>query len=437
METSVIPVAEAASLPPVEKPRLISLDVFRGFNILIMIVVNCCGPGSFVQLQHSAWNGWTLTDLVFPSFLFITGVSLTFSFASRIKRETTGAESGNATLPAAGAKAGNATLPAAGAKAGNATLPAAGASAGNAALPAAGAWRLLPHILRRSATIFAIGLLINAFPHYHLATWRIPGVLQRIAICYLVGSLLYLWTGSRTRWAVIGGLLLGYWILMRYVAVPGFGVPTVNIPLLDPDRNLAAWLDRSLMMGHLYEHVRDPEGLLSTLPALANTLFGVAAGEWIRTLRTDSSRLLRRLLSVGLACFIAGELWGMSFPINKKLWTSSYVLLTTGLAMMTLAACYWLMDVKRVRGRWTVIPLVFGTNCIFAYSLSEFAAITLVVSKCHIDGQLMNFKDAFNAFTFDNIPWPQWSSLGYALFYTAFCWFITWLLYRRKVFLKV
>ena len=190
-------------------------------------------------------------------------------------------------------------------------------------------------------------------------------------------------------------------------------------------------------MGHLYEHVRDPEGLLSTLPAIATLLFGIAAGEWIRELGGDAARLLRRLLGVGLACFIAGELWGLNFPVNKKLWTSSYVLLTAGLAMMALALCYWLMDVKKLRGPWTVIPLVFGTNCIFAYSFSEFAAISLVVAKVHLGGQLMNIKQAFNSYTFDRISSTQWSELGYALFYAAFCWFFTWLLYRRRIFLKV
>jgi predicted acyltransferase len=383
----------APAIAAMERPRLLSLDVFRGLNILIMIVVNCCGPGSFRQLQHSAWNGCTLTDLVFPFFLFITGVSLTYSFASRLKGSPTERTDAR--------------------------------------------WLMLPHILRRAATIFVIGLLINAFPHYHLATWRIPGVLQRIALCYLVGSVLYLWSGTRTRWAVIAGLLVGYWILMRYVPVPGFGIPTVNIPLLDPERNLAAWLDRRLMMGHLYEKVRDPEGLLSTLPAIATLLFGVAAGEWIRELRSDAGRLLRRLAGAGAACCVAGLLWGLSFPMNKKLWTSSYVLLTAGLAMIALAACYWLMDVKKVRGAWTVVPLVFGTNCIFAYAFSEFAAVSLVVAKIHLGGQLMSYKDAFNLFTFDHLPGTEWSELGYALFYAAFCWAVTWLLYRRKIFLKV
>jgi predicted acyltransferase len=224
---------------------------------------------------------------------------------------------------------------------------------------------------------------------------------------------------------------------MRFVPVPGFGVPTVDVPLLDPDRNLAAWLDRKLMWGHLYERVRDPEGVLSTFPAIANTLFGVAAGEWIRSLRHDSAKLLRRLCAVGLACFVAGELWGFVFPVNKKLWTSSYVLLTAGLAMLALAACYWLLDVKKLRGSWIVIPIVFGTNCIFAYSFSEFVAIAAVTFKFHLEGNLVSYKDAFNSFTFDNISNPQWSSLAYALFYAAFSWFFTWLLYRRKIFLKI
>ena len=375
----------------IKKPRLMSLDVFRGLTILLMIVANTSGTQSFSQLQHAAWNGWTLTDLVFPFFLFITGVSLTFSLA-----------------------------------------PSISVSPQNASR-----LHLLPHILLRCAIIFAIGLLINAFPHYHLATWRIPGVLQRIALCYLACSLLYLWTTARTRWAVIVALLLGYWLLMRFVPVPGFGVPTVNIPFLDPDRNLAAWLDRKLLWGHLYERVRDPEGILSTFPAVANTLFGIAVGEWIHNLRDHSAKLLRRLVAVGLVCFIAAELWALVFPINKKLWTSSYVLLTAGLAMFALAACYWLIDVKKQRGLWTAIPIVFGTNAIFAYAFSEFAAIAAVTFKLHLGGKLVSYKDAFNSFTFDYISNPQLSALAYAIFYAAFCWFFTWLLYRRKIFLKI
>jgi predicted acyltransferase len=391
-------IASPIASPIVENERLLSLDVFRGFTILLMLVVNDGNGHSFAQLDHAAWNGWTLTDLVFPFFLFIAGVSIPFAFARRVNGE--GAERGDWRL------------------------------------------RMLPHILRRAAIIFGLGLLINGFPHYHLASLRFAGVLQRIAVCYVAGSLLYLWsgtrrTGTRVRWAVIGGLLVGYWMLMRFVPVPGFGVPTVDIPLLDPQRNLAAWLDRKVMMGHLFEHTSDPEGILSTLPAVATILLGVAVGEWIGALRGDWPRLLRRMAAVGAACFVGGELWGRIFPVNKSLWTSSYVLVTAGLAMISLAVCYYLVDVRRLRGRWMVVPMVFGTNCIFAYAFSMFVALVSVKFTCHLDGQLATYKDAVNQFTFDNIPNPQWASLGYALFFTTFCWCVTWVLYRRKVFLKV
>jgi predicted acyltransferase len=375
------------SAPSSAASRLLSLDVFRGLTICLMIIVNNGTGHGFAQLEHADWNGWTLTDLVFPFFLFITGVSLVFSFASRLGSASRAAQ--------------------------------------------------LPHILRRAAIIFAIGLLLNAYPHYSFTWWRIPGVLQRIAICYLAASVLYLWSGTRTRWAVIVALLIGYWILMRFVPVPGFGVPTVDVPLLDHDRNLAAWLDRKILLGHLFELTRDPEGLLSTLPAIAGTLLGVAAGEWIRSLRTEPARLIRRLVAAGAVCATAGELWSRIFPINKNLWTSSYSLFTSGLAMLALAACYWLVDVKQQRGRWTVFPVVFGTNCIFAYAFSQFTAIVSVTLAVKMDGTRIDLKDAFNSLTFDHIPNQHWASLAYSLFFLAFCWSVTWLLYRRKIFLKV
>lgn len=371
----------------VKPPRLLSLDVFRGLTICFMIIVNNGSHRGFAPLEHAAWNGWTLTDLVYPFFLFITGTSLTLSFASRLRDDSR--------------------------------------------------LRQLPHILRRAAIIFFIGLLLNAYPHFSFAVWRIPGVLQRIAVCYAVASVLYLWTSTRTRWAIIATLLVGYWIALRFVPVPGFGIPTVDIPFLDKDYNLAAWLDRELLLGHLFEPSRDPEGILSTFPAIASTLFGVAAGEWIQSLHLEPAKLLRRLVAIGFACTLAGELWSFTFPINKKLWTSSYALLTTGLAMLALAVCYWLFDVKQVRSRWTIIPVVFGTNCIFAYAFSEFVAIVSISVKFMEDDTLVSLKDAFNELTFDYISNLQWASLAYSLFFLTCCWFATWLLYRRKIFLKI
>jgi hypothetical protein len=198
-----------------------SLDVFRGATIAAMILVNDPGDGAvtYRPLEHAQWNGWTPTDLVFPFFIFIVGVAMAFSFTSRMQR---------------------------------------GDARG----------KLFVHVLWRGAVLFAMGLFINGFPdHYHLATLRIYGVLQRIALCYVITSVLALWTGRGTQIGVAVGCVVGYWILMRYISVPGYGVPTHSVPLLDPDRNLAAWLDRKLLLGHLYEGTRDPEGLLSTIPA--------------------------------------------------------------------------------------------------------------------------------------------------------------------------
>jgi predicted acyltransferase len=372
----------------VPAPRLASLDVFRGVTIAAMILVN--NPGNdhaFGPLKHSQWNGWTMTDLIFPFFLFIVGVSLVLSTASRVARGESKA-------------------------------------------------KLALHTLRRAIVIFAIGLFLYGFPHFVLATWRIPGVLQRIAVCYLISAILYLWTGPRIRWALIAVFLIGYWILMRFVPVPGFGVPGVNIPLLHPDNNLAAWLDRKLMMGHLYEGVRDPEGLLSTVPAIATCLMGVVTGEWIREFRGRSIQLLRRLLAVGTVCLVLGEAWGVFFPINKKLWTSSYVLLTAGLAMLALAACHWLLDVRGWKGKWTTPAVIFGTNAIVAYVLSELLAIVGYSYPTMHDGKLMSWQQFVYSEFFAKLP-PAWGSLAFSLLFVLVCFVPVWVMYRNKIFVKV
>ena len=372
-----------------EKQRLLSLDVFRGVTIAFMILVNNAGNDHpFSQLSHSAWNGWTLTDLVFPFFVFIVGTSLVLSSASRVER-------------------GESKL------------------------------KLSLHALRRAVILFALGLFIYGFPYFNLHTWRIPGVLQRIALCYLVAALLYLYTGTRVRWAVIVALLAGYWIVMRFVPVPGMGVPGVDIPLLHPDNNLVAWLDRKLMMGHLYEGVRDPEGLLSTFPAVANALFGVAVGEWIRKMRGNPAGLLRRLFGVGIACVVAGELWGLIFPINKKLWTSSYVLLTVGLAMIVFGACCWLFDVRGKGRMWSKPAVVFGSNAIVAYFFSEIVAILGWTVKVDHNGTKMTVASLIQDTCFNWIRPAQVASLAYSLAFVAMCYVVAWLLYRRRIFIKI
>lgn len=352
-----------------------SLDVFRGATIAAMILVN--DPGStaaYWPLKHAQWNGWTPTDLIFPFFLFIVGVSLVLSFAARLKR----GDSRRA---------------------------------------------LVVHALRRSATIFGIGLLLNGLPHFHLATWRIPGVLQRIAVAYLAAALITLYSRMNTRIIWITALLLGYWLLMRFVPVPGYGIPIHDIPLLHPDANLAAYLDRKLMTGHLWEGTRDPEGVLSTLPAIATTLCGVLAGEWLRSSHSPKQKAVWMFAS-GVTGLIVGQLWGIWFPINKNLWTSSYVLFTAGFAIVCLALCYWAIDINLHRGWWTKPFVIFGSNAIAAYIISE------------VLGGTFGWKDYIFQLIFVRVGPPGLASLLYSLAIVGVCFVPVWLMYRHRIFLK-
>ena len=369
--------------------RLISLDLFRGATIAGMIVVNNGGnDATYWPLKHAEWNGWTPTDLVFPFFLFIVGVSIVFSFQARLAR-------GDSRVS------------------------------------------LMLHAVRRSVTIFLIGLFLNAFPYFHIATWRIPGVLQRIAVAYLIAAVLTLYTTTYVRIACVAGFLIGYWVLMRYMPVPGFGVPGRDIPLLDPDANLVAWLDRKLMMGHLYEGTRDPEGLLSTLPAFATALLGVLTGEWLRSPRSSRQKMTGMFLAGGIGIG-AGELWNLWFPINKKLWTSSYVLFAAGMALVCLAVCYWVMDIREWNGAWTKPFLIFGSNAIAAYVISEVLGIA--GSAFHVRGdhhQFINYQQYVFRNIFASIHPAGLASLAYSLSFLFLCFLPVWWMYRRKIFLKV
>jgi predicted acyltransferase len=369
--------------------RLQSLDFFRGLTIAGMIIVNNNGDwtAAYWPLQHSQWNGWTPTDLVFPFFVFIVGVSMVFSFRSRLAR----GESRQA---------------------------------------------ILMHALRRAVILFAIGVLvINSFPNrYDPAHIRIYGVLQRIALCYLIAAIFVLWSGVRTQIVAILACLVGYWILMRYVPVPGFGVPGRDIPLLDPDRNLVAWLDRKLLMGHLYEGTRDPEGLLSTIPAIAGALLGVVTGQWLRLNRTARSKAFWMLI-FGIVGLAAGKFFNIWFPINKKLWTSSFVLFTAGFALVILALCYWVLDVRKLRGGWTMPALVLGMNAIAAYTLSEMLAAGIDAWK--IGGNSVQAIIYRHVFTSPGAPPSANASLAYSIAFVVACWLPMLLLYRKRIFLRI
>jgi predicted acyltransferase len=364
----------------VRTKRLVSLDLLRGLTIAGMILVNNAGneEEAYWPLRHAEWNGWTPTDLVFPFFLFMVGVALVYSFQSRLAR---------------------------------------GDSRG----------RLMAHTVQRSALIFIIGVVLHGIPEVNPLLWRVMGVLQRIALCYLIASILTIYASRRVRILTIVVTLFGYWILMCFVPVPGFGLPGRDIPRLHPDWNLGAWLDRKLLMGHLDEGTRDPEGLLSTIPSIATCLLGVLTGEYLRSAR-DAMTKIRMLAMWGVAGLIAGEIWGIWFPINKKLWTSSYVLFVGGFAAVGLALCYWLVDVRGWKGKWKEPLLMFGTNALTAYIVSELLSTILGIFSVQ--------ERLYQGF-FRNIVSPAFGSLLYSISFVLVCLLPNWLLYRKKILVKV
>jgi len=392
MGTRLADSAVALRIEPAKTPesgRMMSLDLFRGMTIAAMILVNNPGNGfAYRPLEHADWNGWTPTDLIFPFFLFIVGVSMVLSFRTRMER---------------------------------------GATRGD----------LLSHSLRRAAVIFAIGVALNAFPYHNVMPIRLPGVLQRIAVAYAFAAVIILWTKSRGRIVAVVALLAGYWALMRFVPVPGFGVPGRDIPFMDPNRNLAAWLDRLMIPGKLYEVTRDPEGLLSTLPAIATALLGVLTGEWLRSEGRPRQKAAGMFV-FGIAGLIAGkalDVWIM--PINKNLWTSSFVVFTAGFALVVLAACYWLVDVKGWRGWWTTPPVAFGMNAIGIYTLAMLVAKALNDIHLTAYGQRMNLHGYINERFYAPLAGPSMASLLYSLTFVSLSALVVYIAYRKKFFLKV
>ncbi len=382
----------------VRPERLLSLDVLRGLTIAFMILVNNQpGPDAFHPLNHAEWNGFTPTDLVFPTFLLLVGVSLVLSTASRLAR---------------------------------------GVARGT----------LLLHMLRRSVVLILFGWVVNTFPFQHLGSIRFYGVLPRIGLCYFVaGALCLLLPGWRGKAAVAVACLLGYWALMRFVPVPGFGVPTHDVVINHPDGNLTAWLDRALFASqHLYQRVRDPEGLLSTLPAIATTLFGVLTGQWLRTTHTPQRKALGAAVA-GIVLAAAGLLWNPYFPINKKLWTSSFALFAGGLSLLLLALSIWLVDVLRV-GRhgvtradrperptvWAPL-LVFGTNSIAAYMISELLPGALELIRTRGGNLLRSFYAALHT----ALPAHGVAALLFGLTFVLLTWLLVLPLYRQRIFLRV
>jgi predicted acyltransferase len=383
--------AKSESVKP-QRERLMSLDIFRGLMVAGMILVD--NPGSdekaYWAIKHAEWNGWTTADFIFPAFLFLVGVSIVFSFAARLRRGESRPQ-------------------------------------------------ILMHAFKRSLILIAVGLFVNASPiiGVDLHAWRLEGVTQRIAVCYFVAAILVLWSGFRGQLIAIAVCLVGYWALLRFAPVPGLGVPGRDIPFMDPDKNIAAWLDRKLFMGHLFDGTRDPEGIISTIPAIATTLIGVLTGYWLRSNRTRGTIAVRMLL-FGILGLVAGEVWNVWFPINKNLWTSSFVLFTGGFSLVFLAFLYWILEIKRWRGVWTMPILVFGMNAI-----AGFVADSLVYGPGYsftvkaADGTAVAWHDAAQARLMSLGANAANASLIYSVAALLFCWVVLWLLWRKKIFLKV
>ena len=395
MTTQTQPVAEYASAKEVRKAsssRLMCLDVFRGLAVAGMILVD--NPGSdekaYWPIKHAVWNGWTPADFIFPSFVFLVGVSMVFSFSARLERGETRQQ-------------------------------------------------ILFHALKRSIILIAIGLFVNAMPiiGLDLHTWRIEGVTQRIALCYFAAALLVLGSDWRGQLAALIACVAGYWALMRFVPVRGFGVPGRDIRFMDPDRNLVAWLDRTLFPGRLYNGTRDPEGLISTIPAVGTVLLGVLTGQLLRTNRSMKVKA-SAMLGAGVAGLIAGEIWNRWFPINKNLWTSSFVLFAGGFSLVVLAFWYWVLEMKGWRGSWTSWPLVFGMN-----SIAGFVADSLVYGPGYTftakgpNGVGMNWHEAAQAYLESAGLRAGNASLVYSVGAVLFCWLLLWLLWRKKIFIKI
>jgi predicted acyltransferase len=388
------------------KTRLASLDIFRGITVAGMILVN--NPGSwdddFPALLHSTWDGCTLADLIFPSFLFIAGVSIPLSREARLAR---GAEPRDLTR----------------------------------------------HILRRGIILLALGLTVTWFTGYdwhggfvdHLKDWRLPGVLQRIAFVYTAAALLDLYARPWQRAGLGVVLLFGYWAAMTLIPVPGSGA--VGAAALSvPNGTLAAYVDRALFDwgawgNHLWyladpSGTWDPEGVLSTIPAIVTGLLGVAAGRWLQR-PLPLTRRLAGLALGGVVLVALGYLWDLVFPINKALWTSSYVLLAGGYAALALAALGWVADVRGYT-RWALPFSVFGVNAIIAFAGDEIVGSLLYkIGLVPADNGKIDLASAFYRLIVLPRFEPRTASLVFALSMVALWGAVLTVLYRRKIFLKI
>ncbi|RYG16193.1 MAG: DUF5009 domain-containing protein [Chitinophagaceae bacterium] len=376
------------------KQRLLSLDFFRGLTVAAMILVN--NPGSwghiYAPLEHAEWNGCTPTDLVFPFFLWIVGVSIAFAMSS--------------------SKADPSTHK-----------------------------KTIIKAIKRGVILYFLGFFLAIFgklindPANALQTVRLLGVLQRIGIVFIISSVIFLKASQKTIFKTLIVILAVYWALMTFVPVPGVGYPN-----MEKETNLAAWVDRGILTeAHTWASSKtwDPEGVLSTLPAIGTCLFGILVGIWMRRKDVDNPTKVAWLFSTGIAAIILGLLWDLQFPINKALWTSSYVLYAGGLASVALALCYWIIDVQGYK-KFTTPFVVYGVNAITVFFLAGLMPRVLnFIQVTKPDGTKTGILVRFYETCYTPFFSPINASLVWAITYVLGFYVLLYIMYKKNIIIKV
>lgn len=355
--------------------RLVSLDVFRGLVIAAMILVNF--PGSwkvmYTPLEHAPWEGTTPTDYIFPFFIFIVGVSISLSFSKQLNQGKT-------------------------------------------------IRQMVLKTFVRTLKIFSLGILIRILPTLDFSRIEIPGVLQRIALVFMACAILYLYTDWKVQLFVGLGILIVYWLAMIYIPVPQFGAGVI-----EPGKNLANWMDSIVFPANLLnEKGYDAEGFLSTFPAIVTGISGLLAGKIILG-KQSKEHIAGALFVIGTLLVFSGTIWGWSFPIIKKIWTSSFVLLTSGWAFIVFASLFWLIDIENVK-KGTIPWIIFGSNAIAIYFLADVFETIFLRTGLH-DG-VMSELQGIGIQTIN-------ASLIWAIFSVLVCYLAAWAMYNRKIFIKL